>query len=177
MTADLLLPRVWLLEGPDQPLKLAAVAIRAGALATITAPEPATGGDDALPLLAPCLVDAHSVLEDPLLGRAETLASLAAVAAAGGYGSVALLPWAHPWRDRPERVQLAWPEPQRLLLWGAFSDGGENRRLAPHGDQLAAGAIGLAGGGALPPVALLERGLQLGEMGQRPVLLAPRDPS
>ena len=127
--------------------------------------------------LGPALVDPHSVLEDPLQGRAETLDSLAAAAAAGGYGTVALLPWARGWRDRPERLSLRWPIPLRLPLWGSFSRDGEERELAPHGEQLAAGAIGLACNADLPPLLLLERGLSLAEMGSAPVLVAPRDAS
>jgi dihydroorotase len=127
--------------------------------------------------LAPPLVDPHSVLEDPWLGRSETLNSLARAAATGGYGTVALLPWAKPWRDRPERLQLAWPAPLRLALWGSFSAEGADDDLALHAEQLAAGAIGVSGFDHLPPLALLERGLRLGEMGGHPVLLAPRDPS
>ena len=128
-------------------------------------------------LLAPTLVDPHSVLEDPLTGRCETLASLAKAAAAGGYGTVALLPWAPCWRDRPERLCLHWPEPLRLRLWGSFSLGGSDQDLAGHADQLAAGAIGLACGDEQPPLSLLERGLALGEMGGAPVLVAPRQAS
>jgi dihydroorotase len=110
-------------------------------------------------------------------GRAEDLDSLAAAAAAGGYGTVALLPWASPWRDRPERLALHWPAPMNLQLWGSFSLEGGDQELAPHHDQLEAGAIGLAGADQIPPLALLERGLLLGEMGPRPVLVAPRDGS
>jgi dihydroorotase len=115
------------------------------------------------------------VLEEPLLGSAETLETLARAAAAGGYGTVALLPWAHGWRDRPERLTLGWPEPLRLELWGSFSLDGRDEDLAPHADQLVAGALGLASGAALPPLALLERGLSLAEAGAAPVLVAPRD--
>ncbi|MEO1001495.1 MAG: dihydroorotase [Cyanobacteria bacterium J06638_7] len=126
-------------------------------------------------LLAPTLVDPHSVLEQPFEGAAETLASLARAAAAGGYGTVALLPWARPWRDRPERLQgLAWPDPLTLVLWGSFSADGADAELAPHRDQLAAGAIGVAAGEQAPPLPLLERGLLLGELADRPVLVAPR---
>ena len=128
-------------------------------------------------LLAPVLVDPHSVLEQPCGGRAEDLASLAAAAAAGGYGTVALLPWATPWRYRPERLGLAWAEPMQLMLWGSFSLDGADQELAPHADQIAAGAIGLACADLQPPLALLERGLLLAEMGSRPVLVAPRDAS
>ncbi|MBM5824355.1 MAG: dihydroorotase [Cyanobacteria bacterium M_surface_10_m2_119] len=136
-------------------------------------PQPATGW-----LLAPCLVDPHSVLEEPWALQAETLTSLGLAAAAGGYGSLALLPWARPWRDRPERLQsLQRPGPLQLRLWGSFSLDGADEDLALHREQLAAGAIGLAGGTALPPLPLLERGLLLGAMEDRPVLLSPRSRS
>ena len=129
-------------------------------------------------LLAPTLVDPHSVLESPLLGRAETLTSLAAAAAAGGYGQVALLPWGDPPRQHPDQLQLRWPAPMQLHQWGSVVDADpavdQAWRLSAHSELLNAGAIGLAGGGELPPVALLERGLQLGECGSRPLLLAPR---
>ena len=135
-------------------------------------------------LLAPALVDPHSVLEVPFAGRAETLASLAAAAAASGYGTVGLLPWGKPWRDSAELLQLHWPEPLQLGLWGSFASRDDNADgrgngssgLAPHADQLAAGALGLASGPALPPLELLERGRALGEWGDRPLLLAPRLP-
>ena len=192
MNRALLLRQVDLLEGPDRPalrgdalvhgqrLLLWAPALTAEAVANAMAAEPPAALEEHRAegwLLAPPLVDPHSVLEEPLLGRAETLASLAAAAAAGGYASMALLPWARPWRDRPERLQLAWPGALRLELWGSLSLEGEERELAPHADQLEAGALGLCGGDALPPLALLERALRLGEIGDRPLLLAPRDPS
>jgi dihydroorotase len=126
-------------------------------------------------LLAPTLVDPHSVLEEPIQGMAETSKSLALAAAAGGYGTVALLPWSRPWRDRPERLRgLAWPDPLQLLLWGSFSLEGADAELAPHHDQLAAGAIGVAAGDQMPPLPLLERGLLLGELADRPLLVPPR---
>jgi len=127
--------------------------------------------------LGPPLVDPHSCLVDPVLGRAETLASLAAAASIGGYGTVALLPWDCDWRDRPERLELRWPAPLDLLLWGSFSLDGGDQDLARHGDQIAAGAVGLACGDQMPPLSLLERGLRLAEMGDRPVLVPPRDGS
>ena len=48
--------------------------------------------------------------------------------------------------------------------------------MAPHGDLLEHGAIGLADDDALISPQLLEQGLVLGEMGSCPVLVAPRDP-
>ncbi len=189
MTRPLWLQQVQLLAGPGQPLSRADALIDAhGAL--LSWGEPAEQQAAALGLsptaaeawlLAPMLVDPHSVLEQPWDGRAENLTSLAAAATAGGYGTVALLPWAGPWRDRPERLHLHLnppaPEPPALQCWGSFSLEGADQELAPHADQLAAAALGLACHDQLPPLALLERGLLLGEMGQRPVLVAPRDRS
>ncbi|MEB3335782.1 MAG: dihydroorotase [Cyanobacteriota bacterium] len=182
MASPLLLRQVHVLEGPGQPPERRDVWLEDGRLTgwcdgSSPPPPAARELDGRRWWLAPPLVDPHSVLEDPWLGRSETLDSLALAAAAGGYGTVALLPWAKSWRDRPERLRLAWPEPLRLLLWGSFTLEGADTDLAPHAEQLAAGALGVAGGDQLPPLVLLERGLRLGEMGSRPVLLAPRDPS
>ena len=181
----LLLHQVQLLEAEGAPLRHGDVLIQAGRLTAI-------GGDAAAQatacgaqvlnaqgwLLAPPLVDPHSELEDPATGSAESLASLERSALAAGYGTVALLPRALSWRDRPERLQGLAPLGRlQLLLWGSFSHGASGADLAAHGDQLAAGAIGLAEADQIPPLALLERGLTLGECGRAPVLLAPRDPS
>jgi len=191
LTSPLWLQQVQLLTGPGQPLSRADALIDASG-ALLSWGEPAGQQAAALGLsptaaqawlLAPMLVDPHSVLEQPWDGRAENLTSLAAAAAAGGYGTVALLPWSSPWRDRPERLNLNLNlnppglEPLTLQRWGSFSLEGADQELAPHADQIAAGALGLACHDQLPPLALLERGLLLGEMGPRPVLVAPRDGS
>jgi len=182
--SPLLLRRVNLMEGPGRPTRVVDALISGQQLQAVAEPgglegpwpTPCPALDAQTCWLAPPLVDPHSVLEDPYLGRAETLASLQAAAAAGGYGSVALLPWANAWRDRPERlVGLGWPAPMQLHLWGSFCLEGQDRDLAGHGDQLAAGAIGLAAGDSLPSLGLLERGLSLAEMGDQPVLLPVRD--
>jgi dihydroorotase len=177
-----LLQGLTLLEGPGSQPRVASVLVDgcSGAILDLhgdvgAASAAVTPIDAAGCWLGPALVDPHSVLEDPMQGRAETLDSLAAAAAAGGYGTVALLPWARSWRDRPERLDLRWSDPLRLALWGSFSLDGAERELAPHAEQLAAGALGLACGTDLPPLLLLERGLSLAEMGGAPVLVAPRD--
>ena len=179
------LQQVSLLSGPNQDPVPADVLLQDGVIVAIgpeageratalgLAPLNAEGW-----LLAPALVDPHSLLEDPHTGVAETQASLERSAIAAGYGTVALLPQARPWRDSPASLSLP-PSASglRLLLWGSLSRGGAGQELAPHGDQLACGAIGLAEGPATPPLPLLERALTLGEMGEAPLLLAPRDPA
>ncbi len=183
--SSLFLDQVQVLSGPDQPPRRWDALIEAGAL--VATGQEARQRAEALAVpsldasgwwLGPALVDPHSLLEQPLGGQAETLQSLACSAAAAGYGTVALLPQARPWRDRAEALQLpplAGDQAEaRMLAWGSFSSGGAGQELAPHGDQLACGAIGLAEAATMPPLVLLERGLRLGEMGDRPVLIAPR---
>ena len=181
----LLLHQVQLLEAEGAELRRCDVLIQAGRIAAIgaeAAQQAAACGARVLEaqewLLAPPLVDPHSELEDPATGSAETLASLERSALAAGYGTVALLPRANSWRDRPERLQGLVPLGRlQLLLWGSFSHGAGGTELAAHADQLAAGAIGLAEADQIPPLALLERGFTLAECGRAPLLLAPRDPS
>jgi len=190
-------PTLWLqdvawLRGPDQAVSrgdaligadglLLALGDRVGreAEAAGLAPRPAADW-----WLAPSLVDPHSALEQPLLGRAETLASFGDAAVSGGYGQVALLPWADVPRDHPDTLQPPPQGPDPALTihpWASLCRGGQDAAapvdLAPHAELLNAGAIGLAATAELPPLALLERSLQLGEMGDHPVLVAPRQRS
>ena len=179
-----LLRGVQLLEGPGVPLQRTSALLEGQSLlawgeAAEAGVDGSTQSSDAPPaaLLAPVLVDPHSHLLDPFSGQAETLESLAAEAAAAGYGSVALLPQASEWRDRPEALQLRWPQPLQLLLWGAISSAGAGNHLAPLADLQQAGAVGFCDGESIPPLALLERVLLLGDADDLPLLVAPRDPS
>ena len=178
------LEQVHLLAAPGQPPRRCDALIEAGALAATGQEARQRAEQLGLPALdakdwwlGPALVDPHSVLEQPQGGRAETLQSLARSAAAAGYGTVAVLPQARPWRDRPEAMRLpplAGDQAEaRILPWGSFSSGGAGLELAPHREQLDCGAVGLAEAATMPPLALLERGLRLAEMGDRPVLIAP----
>lgn len=178
------LRQVSLLAGPGQePITTDVLLDADGSIAALAAEAPdrarALGlepSDASGLLLAPALVDPHSLLEHPSSGAAETLETLERSAVAAGYGTVALLPQAGRWRDCPDALTLPVPASGlRLLLWGSLSCGGAGQELAPHGDQLLAGAIGLAEAATTPPLPLLERALALGEMGDAPILLAPRD--
>lgn len=181
-----LLDPVRILRGPGHAEQLGAVLIENGVLQEFdqrarerAARQGVPPSDAAHQLIAPCLVDPHSVLEEPVAGRAETLQSLCHCAATAGYGRIALLPRSPCWRDRPERLagfSNNDPEKLQLHLWGGFSLNGQGTALSPHGDLIEQGAIGLAEDDAMPPLPLLERGLVLSEMGRAPLLLAPRDP-
>ena len=189
MNDTLLLDPVRVLRGPGHSVQLGAVLIDQGVLVGFDndAREQALGlGIQATPapdqVVAPCLVDPHSILDTPFSGDQETAMSLRRCAATAGYGQIALLPRSNSWRDRPERLQGFSLDQDstatvRLHLWGGFSRGGKAEELAPHGDLLEHGAIGLAEDDAMVPIPLLDRGLMLGEMGECPVLVAPRDPA
>jgi len=186
MHDTLLLDPVRILHGPDRDEQQGAVFLEDGILRgfdegarSLAAAQGVTATAAQNKLIAPCLVDPHSVLEAPVSGRAETLQSLTQCATAGGYGCIGLLPRSGSWRDRPERLAgLDRDEPSQLTidLWGSFSIDGRGEHLSCHGDLLEHGTIGLADDDAMVPLALLERGLLLGEMASAPVLLAPRDP-
>ena len=187
MDNTLLLDPVRILRGIGQSVEQGAVLIEQGVLTAFDGDArrkakalgltPTEAPDQ---LVAPCLVDPHSVLDTPFSGDQETIESLRRCAAAAGYGQVALLPRGRTWRDQPECLQGFCKDPKngvQLHLWGGFSQGGTSERLAPHGDLLEHGAIGLADDDALISPQLLEQGLVLGEMGSCPVLVAPRDPA
>ncbi len=128
-------------------------------------------------IFAPCLVDPHSILEDPLHGYSENLDSLKNRAAHAGYAQIAILPRGKSWKDRPERL-LAFAKSDASLalhLWGSYSLEGKDQKLSQHKDLLSSGAIGLAGDDSILPFELLKKGFLLGEMDNYPVLIAPRD--
>jgi dihydroorotase len=130
-------------------------------------------------LLAPCLVDPHSFLEEPVNSRCETLSSLKRKAACAGFGQIALLPRSKTWRDQSSRLQgfnnSNSNSDIRIHLWGGFSEGGNGSKLSIHSELLQNGAIGLADDDTMIPVDLLNRGLKLEEIGVSPILIAPRD--
>ena len=128
-------------------------------------------------LLAPCLVDPHSFLESPFNGKEENIYSLIRKATFAGYGQLGILPRSKLWRDKIESIiSLKAIETEVLIhLWGSFSLDGEGIALSKHADLLQNGAIGLADDDFMPPIELLKQGFLLGEMGESPILVAPRD--
>ncbi len=128
-------------------------------------------------LIAPCLVDPHSVLEDPINGQSENIKTLSKKAFLAGYGQIALLPRSKDWRDRPARIRgfINSCNGLRIHFWGGFSLEGKGEELSPHADLIQQGAIGLAEDNSIISTALIKKGLVLAEMGSSPVLFAPRD--
>ncbi len=128
-------------------------------------------------VFAPCLVDPHSILQDPITGYPETLSSLRKAAAHAGYGQLALLPRGSLWRDQAEMLQgFSNPLSDVLIhLWGSFSCKSKGEKLAPHASLIQNGAIGIAEDEVIPPINLLKQGLIINQFGSSPILLAPRD--
>ncbi|BEV35838.1 dihydroorotase [Synechococcus sp. M16CYN] len=186
MNNTLLLDPVRVLRGIEYSVELSAVLIEAGVLTAFgeESRQKAIGlgvASTAAPtqIVAPCLVDPHSILETPCNGTHETIESLRRCAASAGYGQIALLPRGRVWRDRPDCLQdfsRGSTSDVHLHLWGGFSQNGRSKGLTPHRDLIEHGAIGLADDDAFISPQLLEQGLLLGEMGSFPVLVAPRDP-
>ena len=182
----ILLDPVQVLVGPDQPLQeQGAALLREGRLEAFgdqarEAARTAGIGSTAAghQLLAPCLVDVHSLLPEPFQGQGETLESLVRSAAAGGYGQLALLPEASGnRRELPDRLRGFQRSDCDVTvhLWGGFSQGAQGEQLTPHADLIEAGAVGLSDGNNMPPVPLLDRAFTLGESGLSPVLIPPLD--
>ncbi len=128
-------------------------------------------------LLAPCLVDPHSVLENHLNGKVETISTLLLKAAKAGYGQIALLPRGSIWRDKPEYLQPLSNYKKDVLihLWGSFSQKGKGKELSPHKELLDFNAVGLADDDSIIPIELLRKGIMLNELQDKPLLVAPRD--
>ncbi len=187
MVDSFLLDKIKIIYGPEKSLRKDSVlivnrSIKAfGQDARNTAKKMniQTITDDEL-VFAPCLVDPHSVLEDPVRGKLETLTTLSQRAARAGYGQIALLPKDRIWRDSPEQIQaLKKTDVDNVLihLWGGFSQAGKGERLSSHKELIDHGAIGLADSESMIPYELLKKGLVLNEIQHWPILIAPRDES
>ena len=184
MDKFIFLEEVHILYQADKPLKKDAVLIIDGVIDSIgnEAKSKAKGlkvisNDKSNLLLAPPLVDPHSILPEPLNGRCENLKSLKRAAANAGYGQIALLPRSKEFRDTPEKLYEVSNKTNdvHIHLWGNFSEGGKGEKLSKQADLISNGAIGLADDDWLINLTLLQKGLVLGEMNASPILIAPRD--
>ncbi len=184
MSESFLLDPVQVLYGSHQPLIQDAVLIENGEIKAFGKKAREQGKamrvklkSTPYQLLAPCLVDPHSILEEPYNNPSETLVSLRDKAANAGYGHLALMPRSPIWRDRGQHLK-GFENPNSdvfVHLWGGFTQGGKGNELSPHAELLQHGAIGLAEDDAMLPIGVLKRALSLGEMAKFPILLAPRD--
>ena len=97
-------------------------------------------------LVAPMLVDSHSLLKDPLTGFNDNIRNLKFRAKKSGFGAIAFLPNSKNWRDKPEKIPFQKNNNSDLnvYFWGSFSLKDEGIQLSPHEELLKSGSIGLS---------------------------------
>ena len=124
-------------------------------------------------VIAPMLVDIHSILEDPLTGFADNLKNVRSRAKKSGFGTIAFLPNSRNWRDKPEAIpfQINNESDINILFWGSFTLGDEGLKLSPHYELLESGAIGLASS-TFNNSSIIFKGLTLDAVNSAPILFS-----
>jgi dihydroorotase len=186
MTTELL-RQVRLLDPQTQRDEVVDILIHEGQIAAIasvldTSPEDAQVIDGTGCILGPGLMDLYSTVGEPGFESRETLRSIAAAAAAGGFTRIALLPNTHPVLDHPEQVdwmQSHWPpdNPVKLDLWGALTRDLVGEQLVELAELATAGICGFSDGHPLNNWLLLRRGLEYLHPLRQPLMLWPCDRS
>ncbi len=118
----------------------------------LAAPDGAETFDAKGKVVAPGLVDLHVHLREPGREDAETVASGALAAAAGGFTSVCAMPNTDPVTDNQAAVgfivkQGAAAGAARVYPIGATSLGQEGKQLSEFGEMVAAGAVAVSDDG------------------------------
>jgi dihydroorotase len=145
----------------------------------LTPPEGAIVTEGAGLIFAPALIDLYSRCGEPGHEERETLESMAAAAAAGGFGQVNLLPSTQPAIDNPAMV--AWLQQHQpmggvaLKSWGAITLGAKGEQLTELGELSIAGITGFADGSPLSNLVLLRRLLEYAQPIGQPIMLWPHD--
>lgn len=146
------------------------VAVRDGRIVDIGAALPSTPADHVFDaagcLVTPGLIDPHVHLREPGGERAETIASGAAAAAAGGFTAVCCMPNTSPALDNDSMIRLILFRGQesgaaRVFPVGAISKGRRGEELAELELMARAGAVGFSDDGdAVASAGLMKRALQ-----------------
>lgn len=173
MTRELL-QQVRLLDPLTHTDQVADVLIDAGVISAIAPSLSLDAADSAQIIaaqdliLAPGLVDLYSHSGEPGFESRETLTSLQAAAAAGGFTRIAVLPDTDPPTDQPGQLaalQAQWlrsatlNQPQ-LYPWGALTQGVKGGQLVEFAELADAGAVGFADGYPIQNPVLLRRLLE-----------------
>ncbi len=142
---------------PSRQLDRAAdVLIQDGRIAAVesnvTAPEGAETIDASGMVVAPGLVDVHVHLREPGKEAAETVATGARAAAAGGFTSVCAMPNTDPMTDNQAAIgfivkQANAADSARVFPYGAISIGQRGEHLAEFAKLIEAGAIAFSDDG------------------------------
>ena len=124
-------------------------------------------------LVAPMLVDIHSILKDPLTGIDDNLENLKFRAKKSGFGSIAFLPNSNNWRDKPEKIPFQKNNELdiNIYFWGSFSLEDEGRNLSPHEELLKSGSIGLSTSNFFDS-SIIFKGLSLDAVKSSPIIFS-----
>jgi len=162
------------------------VLLRDGRVEAVDAPLPADGAlvfDAAGLLVFPGFIDLHVHLREPGREDAETIASGAAAAAAGGFTAVCAMPNTDPVNDN--RTVTAFVAARgaeagtaRVYPVGAVTRGRRGEELAEFGEMRSAGAVALSDDGDwVRDGDLLRRALEHAGLFAMPVVQHAEDPS
>jgi dihydroorotase len=147
-------------------------------------PVEATEQDGHHKILAPGLVDLYSHSGEPGREAEETMVSLLAAAAAGGFVQLNILPDTLPAIDnsavvakiqslyQAAKAQLAYAP--ALAIWGALTHGVQGESMSDLQD-LASGIVGFADGKPINNLQLVQRLLEYLQPYQKPIMLWPLD--
>jgi dihydroorotase len=148
-------------------------------------PAEATEQDGHNKILAPGLVDLYSHSGEPGREAEETMLSLLAAAAAGGFVRLHILPDTCPAIDnsaivakiqslyQAAKTQLAYAP--ALAVWGALTHGVEGESMSDLQDLVSSGIVGFADGEPIDNLQLLQRLLEYLQPYQKPIMLWPLD--
>ncbi|MCU0523946.1 MAG: dihydroorotase [Elainella sp. Prado103] len=179
-----LLRQVRLLDPLSQTDRVADVLVEDGVIRAI---ESTLEGIDAAirdcagSVLAPGLIDLYSRSGEPGFEDRETLDSLQAAAAAGGFTQVCLLPTTQPAIDQPAMVSWLHHRQKlhspKLHCWGALTIGAQGEQMTELAELATSPIIGFADGRPLQNSALLRRLLEYGQAIGKPIGLWCHDRS
>jgi dihydroorotase len=133
-------------------------------------------------ILGSGLVDLYSTVGEPGFEARETLNSIAAAAAAGGFTRVSLLPSTHPAIDSAEQVEWILSHrphhlPVQLQPWAALTQNFEGRKLVELSELANTDICGFSDGQPLESGTLVRYALEYIKPLQKCVMLWPCDRS
>ena len=179
-----LLRQVRLLDPQVQTDRVVDVLIGDGIIQDIAAqinevPDQAQVMDCAGQVLGPGLVDLYSTVGEPGFESRETLQSIAAAAAAGGFTRVSLLPNTRPATDSVEQVEWMLARhsglPVELQFWAALTQNAEGQKLVELAELAHSNICGFSDGLPLKPGTLTRYALEYLKPLQKCVMLWPCD--
>lgn len=179
MTTRLLIRRGRVIDPTQGIDDVADVALAHGKVAAIgrAAEQPGDQVIDAAgKIVCPGLIDMHVHLREPGNEDAETIASGAAAAVAGGFTSIVCMPNTKPALDTEAMIEFVYRQADRarscnVFPIGAITKGREGKELAEIGQMVRAGAVAFSDDGAgVASATVMLRALQYVGMFNRPII-------